>query len=560
MPAPKTMTTLTTTLSGAVPIVVVVLVIAVGLAILKLPDNPTVFYLPVWAGTFLAVMVPVAIIVIRAQVRYNRIELIDLFARTFDLPPHSKFGGNLISFEFVRGKYYGDLPDAARNGDLTKVPRFPFQVLSDWMLLFCGIPFIVFSGFGMFIIFGHPSLFSTGGTVEAWLKPSLLAVGGLPSNLLSVPAMIDAYHTNVLTLAAVAFAGSYFFSIRLFLRAVVAFDLSPVTFLRAFLHMVLSVVLVVVAYRVVPSTEQMAALGQSALAVLQGTDSKPWPDYDPTTGVGYGWMLLALAFGFVPESALTYVLQKAGFSFKDRLSQLEKHSKVVPVTLLDGIDQLTAFRLEEAYIFDVQNLAAFNPIMLHIESPFGIYTTIDWVAQAQLCLEFGPERFLALRTLNIRTIFDLQEVVLRGSAEITDAVADILFQTDNRDGDLRKDLGLKTLPKLHLQAGEPGALITDAKRAALQTLVAAITGDLHVKRLRQLWNRISRSLEVDDNLQESATHRSQTSPKSQSNAVTAAKHLATVGTVGSKSATGQNGGIRSRDQQLSVAGSQNLPP
>jgi hypothetical protein len=560
MPAPETTPTFKTTLSGAVPILVVALVIAVGLAILQLPDDPTAFYLPVWAGTFLALLVPVATIVIRAQVRYNRIELIDLFARTFDLPPHNDQKGSLISFEFVRGKYYADLPAAARNGDLTMVPRFPFQVLSDWMLLFCAIPFIVFSGFGMFIIFGHLFLFQSGGTVEAWLKPSLLAIGGLPSNLLSEPAKVGAYHTNVLTLAAVAFAGSYFFSIRLFLRAVVAFDLSPVTFLRAFLHMVLSVVLVVVAYRVLPSTEQMAALGQGALAALQGTDSNAWPDYDPTTGVGYGWMLLAFAFGFVPESALTYVLQKAGFSFKDRLSELEKHSKVVPVTLLDGIDHLTAFRLEEAYIFDVQNLAAFNPIMLHIESPYGIYTTIDWVAQAQLCLEFGPERFLALRTLNIRTIFDLQEVVSHGSPEIRDAVADILFQSDKRDGDLRRDLGLKTLSKLHLETGGPGALTADAKRTALQTLVAAITGDLHVKRLRQLWNRISQSLEEDGNFQKAASHESQASLTSHAKAATAAEHLTTVDTVGSKSATGQNGGILSHDQQQSVASSQNLPP
>lgn len=495
------MPALSTIGGGATLALVMLLVIAVGPAILQLPGDPTVFYLPVWAATFLALFLPVAIIAIRAQVRYNRIELIDLFAKTFDLHPHNGTGSTLVSFEFVRGKYYADLPHEARNGDLTKIPRFPFQVLSDWMLLFCAIPFMIFSGFGMFLIFAHLAEFSANGMVGGWLKPSLLAAGGLPSELLADPAKIDAHHLNVLTIAAVAFAGAYFFSIRLFLRAVVAFDLSPVTFLRAFLHMVLVLVLLVVAYRVVPSTEQMVALGEDALAALDLSPGTDWPQYDPTDGVGYGWLFLAFAFGFIPESALSYVIQKAGLSFKERLTKHERHCKVVPVTLLEGIDHLTAFRLEEAYIFDVQNLAAFNPIMLHIESPFGIYTTIDWVAQAQLCLEFGPERFLALRTLNIRTIFDLQAVVERGSPETREALADILFQNDTRDADLRESLGLKTLPKLHLGAGEPGALTTDARREALCTLVAAITDDLHVKRLRQLWDRVSRSLGGDGVMQ-----------------------------------------------------------
>jgi hypothetical protein len=278
---------------------------------------------------------------------------------------------------------------------------------------------------------------------------------------------------------------------------VVAFDLSPVTSLRAFLHMVLSVVLVVVAYRLVPSAEQMTALGQNALAALGVANGASWPEFDPSEGVGYGWFFLAFALGFIPESALSYMLQKSGLAFKDRLSQLEKHSKVVPVTLLDGIDHLTAFRLEEANIFDMQNLAAFNPIMLHIESPFGFYTTIDWVAQAQLCLEFGPERFLALRTLNIRTIFDLEAVVRDGSNDIKDALADLLLQSDKRDTDLRRDLGLETLPKLHLAVGGTGALTTDVRREALRTLVVAITGGLHVMRLRQLWIRVASSLKSD---------------------------------------------------------------
>jgi len=204
--------------------------------------------------------------------------------------------------------------------------------------------------------------------------------------------------------------------------------------------------------------------------------------------------LLAFALGFIPESALGYMLQKSGLRFKERYSELEQHAKVVPVTIIDGIDYTIAYRLEEANIFDVQNLAAYNPIMLHIESPFGIYSTIDWVAQAQLCLEFGPDRYLALKTLNIRTIFDLEEVLQVGTPELIDSVASLLLQDCNRDSSTRKFVGLTKTPSLMIEPGQQGAATNDARSAALRTLVASVTNGLHVMRLKQLRDRVAVSL------------------------------------------------------------------
>ena len=176
--------------------------------------------------------------------------------------------------------------------------------------------------------------------------------------------------------------------------------------------------------------------------------------------------------------------------------------------VIDGIDFATRFRLEDCGIYDVQNLAAVNPIMLHIELPFGIYQCIDWVAQAQLCHILGIEKFLMMRELNIRTIFDLERAIdSEGEPNEADTIyAGILFAaTDN----LRSVSSIGNSRPLIVESGKVTPASVDEyciwartvigttpeqTSSCIEHLMRWIGDDLHVRRLRLIWNDISSSL------------------------------------------------------------------
>ncbi|WP_237151672.1 hypothetical protein [Oryzibacter oryziterrae] len=468
----------------------------------------------------IAVLTPGIVIFARNEVRCQRLAQILYFSKVFPQAAQPNTGSSLAnpSFEFVKLKYTYDLPGVmAENVEdeklMSMVKRKSFGH-SDRVLFYSSVGYMLVCFFGFSVVLaGVPSSFSSDHAPLqswfAWLSSSVLISGGSGGE----GKALTSEGIRSLTIAGMAFLGAYIASVRQFVRSLLVFDLSTATFVRQTMEIVSSMVLVTVLYRTFPDPGQVPAQLYEALVQPGGPSASP-AEHD----VSKIWIGLALAFGVMQESSLLFILEK----FKDFMPWLKRSddrfmavTSSTPLEVIDGITFPIRYRLQECGIDEVQNLATYNPIMLHIESPFGIYETIDWVGQAQLCCVVGIERFLLMRQLNLRTIFDLERAVRSRHAppEFDRILACVLFSTNERLEQLTKLSGLKISARdgtgskpLELSAFLSWAYDqigkndiqdrSDEKRLSefVEHFMRLIGDDLHVRRLRRIWCDISESL------------------------------------------------------------------
>jgi hypothetical protein len=419
------------------------------------------------------------------------------------------------SFEFVKSKYISDLRAKSANinpnqseleslSDYIKLAENPLSNFQPRIYL-AAAAFIAISYFGF--------------------KNLIEAVGCSFQSVSCVAGSTAAPSGQIFVIGSLAFAGAFVAAVRMMLRSLAVFDLSIFTFLHQTAELMFSVLFVMIAYKALPdpllNIGKFFAAGQTGEMKATDAAAIPWI-----------WFALAPILGLLPTSASKFLLLKMQTLISwtkttdDRFTSV---SKVVSLDIIDGIDFETRFRLEEAGIYDVQNLATYNPIMMHIETPYGIYQCIDWVAQAQLCHIVGPEKFLMLRELNIRTIFDLERAIdSRMSPDVYDDIfASVLFApTENlrMTAEISKfkflisdEKGATRLvsvdefcqwardqikrakdPSGQPNEGSPTpehpAGQIDGITSAVEHMMVWISDDLHVRRLRRLWNDIALSL------------------------------------------------------------------
>lgn len=412
--------------------------------ILDLPARDNLIW---FVASFCLIMPPILFIVIRNTVKIHRQGIVqDLFS-VFQVSSQgtSLNKEDLIpSFEFVKYKYF--LGPSGRRKDSN-------QADFAWWAWTAGVAALLL----VFIPFG----FVVSRYVDVGLL-SFLHLGGetpprsAPPDRLSTTSD-PAFRAWICGLLA-ALAGGYVFMIRGFFRAIGNFDFGPGSFVSAANNLIAGAILVTIFVFGLDLMVDVTKVG----GVFAGT----------TVVIGY-------AVGQFPESASRMVMDRSKLThFKRENPEIYKNITATPVDIIDGIDSEIRDRLADHHVRSTQNLAAANPLMLFVETPYGVYQIMDWVAQAQLCCAVGPDKLVRFWQLGIRTLFDLERAALNKGYRSDDylrAIGAILFSdTSSPHGDL-----IPNLP-----------ITQDLVIAAIQVKL----DDPHVHRLRQIYIRVSERL------------------------------------------------------------------
>ena len=113
---------------------------------------------------------------------------------------------------------------------------------------------------------------------------------------------------------------------------------------------------------------------------------------------------------------------------------------------------------------------------------------------AQLCSAVGPQRFLLLRGLNLRTILDLERAVLDPAAPLglKQMVGTVLLANDGKTSMFR-NFGVRPLDVTYRDFDK--AMTAWVNVEVIEHLVRLIMDDLHIKRFRQLWEDMGDALD-----------------------------------------------------------------
>jgi hypothetical protein len=204
--------------------------------------------------------------------------------------------------------------------------------------------------------------------------------------------------------------------------------------------------------------------------------------------------------GLFPLWALDYVRQRA----RDALQRDEQGCDSLPVCLIEGIDDGILDRLSEAGIWDIQHLAAADPLDVSRATLYPLPRVADWKDQAML-IQFVRRRIVAFRSLGITGASGLAALYGESIGVVTDleaytermaraaAILTSLAEKSEMPIDAVKSLGRRLLENRHVELLWSLWRPPDSK----PIYVAAVIGSVYAAIKRAA---IASSLELDDPL------------------------------------------------------------
>jgi hypothetical protein len=372
----------------------------------------------------LSILLPLSIFVSRRNVRIRRLQMLDNLTQVLGGMPANSGCFIPPALALVRARYLDGTAQAnagrrvlawLKETGIYALPTAIFVLLSA-----CGFALVV-------------------GLGNEWLAAAKTLLSGLQVDGSGAPNFAVA---TALVVGA-GFVGAYIWSIHYLILRIANFDLSPLSFLRTSEHILMTVFAAWVLRQVVAAP----AVGEGvAVAVLLG---------------------IAFLSGLYPSLGVNVLIDRLPnwLKIKREVAQAGDIGRSFSLELIDGIDPTIKFRLNQLEIADVQNLATANPIELYVETPYGLQLVLDWIAQAQLLTELGPQRFLDARTSGVRDMVAFLELG-------------------------RSDAGLKLIkPLLGLDA-------TTEDEGAPEVKFKSIANKLHVWHLECWLTVLSQALEI----------------------------------------------------------------
>jgi hypothetical protein len=382
----------------------------------------------------LSCIVPLGIFIGRNNIRIRRRDIVRDLERLFNFASHKGRPLILPSFELVKYKYD---PDTSRQQTSEEDPRsFRYYILPVLI-------YVVITAFCFRLSFSGSD--GSGGLANSYLANPAGTLGGS---------------------LAYGFIGAYLWTVQFLIRRISNFDLSPISFFQSVLHV-------------------LAALSVSAVVWhMHIFDEAVTGSFGANLRVGLSFLI-----GFFPDLFLRALVAKFPIVKLKRVRPASRQlQEELPLDMILGIDPFIKLRLSEFEIEDVQNLATLNPIQIFVETPYGLYEVIDWVAQAQLILAVGPDRVIRLREVSVRTIFDLEKGI--HNPAIARRMADILLNRERSAEQafvVSKPSGSTRKPTISEVDLDP--------EKELEAVISYVRDDLHVRRLRQIWDVINSRLD-----------------------------------------------------------------
>lgn len=391
----------------------------------------------------LAAMVPLAVLISRDRLRRYRRGLViileEWISRTAGVqaPP---------SFEAARIKYELSPSTDERRGrpEHHDASAEAAPLGSMWSF---ALPAAIYSGLSAL---GFISACFLASDVEFWKQPNFILSGMFKMSdivkdsqgLLSPE--LTAYQWNSGAAITAGFIGAYLFTLQYLVGRVRNYELSPTSFLVA------------------------------SVSILEGSFIVAVVRHLTAHSESFGeFTVLAFLLGYFPTFGITWIIERMRVQNLKQIAPAAYNRRfVLPTDMIDGVDMQTKFRLMEAGVQDVQNLATANPVLLYVETPYSLLTILDWIAQAQLIVAFGGDIAADLRQIGVRTTFD---------------VGGMRAQHPTRVMVLRK-----VWPSL------PESTNAQESDDLFDVLEKVMSGDIHVRRLYSFWSVMDRLVEEPD--------------------------------------------------------------